>query len=169
MNVRVNEKFGQLSLKDLKSPLELFRNARSAVEEEAFKVFFVDDVEDLSFGRNKKADIIGFNVFDLHIIIVGVPQRRKVKPIDPRCYTVDSSLEAYLTAITLHEFMENITRDRRHCHNPSLCLNSNCKYYEEGTCCVCMGTKIEESLKNRKMKAEDLFCDCHFRALQNEL
>ncbi len=166
-DVQVDETIGRLTLSELRS---LFRLLRAIPQhKDLVRVFFIDNVEDLSLGRKRNADVIGFNVFYYRTIVVGIPTGGKVELIDPRCYPATPTLEGYLTAVTLHEFLENVTADERHCFNPNLCLNSRCRFHEEGTCCTCLGAKVEERLKDATLRIEDLFCGSHAKSLHSAL
>jgi hypothetical protein len=119
------------------------------------RIIFVEGVEDLSFGMAPGTNIIGFNMSRHRLIFVGVPP--ELDPISPDCAYVPGTMDGYLLAVTLHELYENLTGDVRHCRNPGKCINSVCRLYENGTCCVCMGGLIDQ--KYPDLRLEDLFCE----------
>ncbi len=119
------------------------------------RLIYVDNVEDLSSGRFKDRDIIGFNMTWNRMIFVAVPP--EIEPISTDCAYMPHNMESYLLAVTLHELYEILTGDVRHCHNAGKCLNSVCSENHNGTCCVCMGGLIEEKWPD--LTLEDLYCD----------
>lgn len=119
------------------------------------RILFVDNVEDLSSGRFKDTDIIGFNMTRQKLIFVAIPPC--VDPISDECVYTPGTMDGYLLAVTLHELYENLTGDVHHCQNPGKCLNSVCQVYDNGTCCVCMAGLIDEKWPN--LRLEDLYCE----------
>ncbi|MCD1294718.1 hypothetical protein CUJ83_06865 [Methanocella sp. CWC-04] len=119
------------------------------------RIFFIEGTDDLSNGMFKNTDIIGFNMVKKKLVFVAIPS--KVEPISEECDFMPRSMESYLLAVTLHELYENLTGDVSHCHNPGKCINSICKLYDNGTCCVCMAGLIETRYPD--ITLEDLFCE----------
>lgn len=119
------------------------------------RIIFVEGVEDLSFGMAAGTNIIGFNMSRHRLVFVGVPP--ELDPISPDCAYVPRTMDGYLLAVALHEIYENLTGDVRHCRNPGKCINSVCRLYENGTCCVCMGGLIDH--KYPDLQLEDLYCE----------
>lgn len=129
------------------------------------RIIFIDNTTDLACGMVKDTDIIGFNILKKKIVFVGVPS--EVEAISPDCSYIPRTLEGYLLSVTFHELYENITGDTQHCRNPGKCINSICRLYENGTCCVCMGGLIDD--KYPYVSLEDLFCEEDLRLLRNAL
>jgi hypothetical protein len=129
------------------------------------RLIYVDDVDDLSSGRFRDRDVIGFNLTWNRLIIVAVPPA--VDPISSQCAYVPHDMESYLLAVTLHELYENLTGDVRHCHNAGKCLNSVCRVNHNGTCCVCMAGLIEKKWPD--LTLEDLYCEKHRAGLRRVL
>lgn len=119
------------------------------------RLVYVDGVDDLSSGRFRDRDIIGFNMTWNRMIFVAVPS--EIDPISSKCAYVPHDMDSYLLAVTLHELYENLTGDVRHCHNAGKCLNSVCRVDINGTCCVCMAGLIEKKWPD--LTLEDLYCD----------
>lgn len=133
--------------------------------ENRIRIIFVDGVEDLSFGMAPRTNIIGFNLRAQRLIFVGVPPA--LDPISEDCAYVPKTMDGYLLAVTLHELYENLTGDVSHCHNPGQCINSICRLFENGTCCVCMGGLIDK--KYPDLRLEDLFCEEDLGELRRSL
>jgi len=124
------------------------------------RIIFVDTA-DVSYGWRKDVDVTGVNIPYKKLTIIGVPE--SVEPVDEECYG-QSSLDAYLLVITLHELYELFTGDFGHCDNPGRCINSECGVYEVGTCSACMGALVDE--KFPALRLEDLYCPEHLRKLK---
>ncbi|WP_424358509.1 hypothetical protein [Methanocella sp. MCL-LM] len=144
---------------------QVVRQIRVADPENRIRIVFVDGAEDLSFGMAPRTNIIGFNVARHKLIFVGVPP--ELDPISPDCDHAPETLDGYLVAVTLHELYENLTGDVSHCRNPGKCINSICRHYENGTCCVCMGGLIDR--KYPDLTLEDLFCEEDLSELRRAL
>jgi hypothetical protein len=129
------------------------------------RIYFIEGIEDLSNGRMKDTDIIGFNMLKKKLVFVAIPN--EVEPISLECGHGPVNIDSYLAAVTLHEVYENLTGDIHHCRNPGKCINSICKLYENGTCCVCMAGLIESKYPN--ITAEDLFCEEDLHLLNKAL
>lgn len=129
------------------------------------RIIFIDGTEDLAGGRYQGTDIIGFNMKRKKLIFIGVPT--EVGPISEECPFRPRTVEAYLLAVTFHELYENLTGDVSHCDNPGRCINSVCKFYDNGNCCVCMAGLIDE--KYPDITLEDLYCEEDLALLKKEL
>jgi hypothetical protein len=163
-------------LRSLKSSLgrryTLFRSFRQIVSwvnaadpGNRLRLIFVDGTDDLAFGMAPQTSIIGFNMARYRLIFVGVPP--VLDPISEDCAYVPETMDGYLVAVALHELYENLTGDVRHCRNPGQCINSVCRLYENGTCCVCMGGLIDR--KYPDLRLEDLYCEEDLAELRNAL
>jgi hypothetical protein len=124
------------------------------------RIIFVD-TGDLSYGMSVDVDVTGFNIPYKRLTFIGVPN--SVEPVSDECYG-QSSMDAYLLVITLHELYELFTGDFGHCDNPGRCINSECGIYEVGTCSACMGAFVDERFP--ALKLEDLYCAEHLRKLK---
>lgn len=124
------------------------------------RIIFIN-TGDVSFGWRKDVDVTGVNIPYKKLTFIGVPE--SVEPVDAECYG-QSSLDAYLIVITLHELYELFTGDFGHCENPGRCINSECGIYEVGTCSACMGALVDEKFPN--LKLEDIYCPEHLRKLK---
>lgn len=163
-------------LRSLKSSLgrryAVFRSFRQIVSRvnasdpaRRIRIIFVDGTDDLAFGMAPETSIIGFNMARHRLIFVGVPP--ELDPISEDCDHVPETMDGYLLSVTLHELYENLTGDVRHCRNPGRCINSICRLYENGTCCVCMGGLIDK--KYSDLRLEDLYCEEDLAELRNAL
>ena len=144
---------------------QVVRQIRAADPENRIRIVFVDGAEDLAFGMAPHTNIIGFNVARHKLIFVGVPP--ELDPISPDCDHTPETMDSYLVAVALHELYENLTGDVSHCRNPGKCINSVCRHYENGTCCVCMGGLIDK--KYPDLRLEDLFCEEDLSELRRAL
>jgi hypothetical protein len=125
-------------------------------------IAFIDGTDDLSGGMIKDRDIIGFNIVRRKLVYVAVPDY--VEPLSEECPYRPVDIESYLVAVTLHELCENLTGEVEHCDNPASCINSKCKFYPQGTCCVCMSSMLDGPVK-----LEDLFCEKHTMMIREAL
>lgn len=129
------------------------------------RIIYVDDTTDLAFGMAPGTNVIGFNMSRHRLIFVAVPD--EIEAISDDCGHKPGSMDGYLLAVTLHELYENLTRDISHCHNPGKCINSICRLYENGTCCVCMGGMIDR--KQPGLTLQDLYCEEDLAELKKAL
>lgn len=129
------------------------------------RIIFIDNTADLSCGMFRDTDIIGFNMFRKKLVFVAIPEA--VEPISEECPYVPVNIDNYLLSVTFHELYENLTGDVRHCNNPGSCINSVCKFYENGTCCVCMAGLIDR--KYPDITIDDLYCGEHAARLKKAL
>lgn len=129
------------------------------------RIIYVDETADLAFGMAPGTNVIGFNMSRHRLIFVAVPD--EIEAISAECEHKPGTMDSYLLAVTLHELYENLTRDVRHCRNPGKCINSICRLYENGTCCVCMGGMIDRKLPG--LTLQDLYCEEDLAELKKAL
>ena len=126
------------------------------------RIIFVDTA-DLSYGRAGDVEVTGFNIPHKKLTFIGVPE--SVDDLG-ECYG-ESSMDAYLLVVTLHELYELFTGDFGHCDNPRRCINSSCSVYGRGTCSSCMGALVDRI--HETMTLEDLYCEEHLTKLREAL
>lgn len=148
------------------TPYNFFLNRLVPEDPEGrIRIIFVDGMTDLFCGWSGDTDVIGFNMSHKKLIFVAVPD--EIEALDPDCFYQPGTMEGYLLSVTFHELYENITGDVRHCRNPGICINATCKFYDNGTCSVCMGGFIDEKLP--ELTLENLYCAEHLAKLKRAL
>lgn len=129
------------------------------------RILFVEGTEDLYRGWFRDRDVIGHNIGQLRLIMVAVP--REFDFTSDGCAHAPRTLDGYLLAVTLHELYELLTQDVSHCHHPGTCVNSVCRVFEQGQCCLCMGGLIEQKWPD--IALEDLYCEEDLAQLRQAL
>ena len=145
--------------------LDLYRMNFSSDPHGRLRILFIDNTRDLSWGFSRDADVTGRSNPHAKIAMIAVPD--EVTPVTEKCRLKTGTIDGFLLVVTLHELYEVITGDFDHCDNPCTCINSECEYFDVGTCSACMGALIDEKFPD--LKLEDIYCPEHLRNLRRAL
>jgi hypothetical protein len=130
-----------------------------------FRIYFVDNTSDLSYGRAGEKEVTGHSFPWGKIALIAVPD--SVSPVTKECRHKSGTIDGFLVAVALHELYEVLTGDFSHCDHPRKCINAECAYYVSGTCSACLGDIIDKKYPDLKLR--DLYCREHLRKLKAAL